>query len=594
MKSFKYNNLFKILLVFLLFNVFFISRVSAESIIVDDNFINSTDLDHYTIYENNGNVSIENGKLVLTAPSGMNFPFVYLSRELPTNFEAQVDFNYERLHNFGTGIVFAEELPENGISRDNRDKSLYFMWGDSSSARLNKVLTKSPVSVTTLFSNEDDTFEHTVTLRKLENTYQIWFDGTLLDTFQSENRRVKFLYFGNPSPTYTTDQWSSIAIDRLIIKDLDATDDFPYLSQKDPRWGAEEYDHASQWAAADHQGIANWGCALTSAAMIFQHFGVKSLTGQEITPPILNNWLNNQPDGYIGNGLVNWIALTRYAKESREAGQSPTSLEFTTTAYNPQTTYETPSILNLPGHFVVGYDQTDSQFKIKDPADATKETIDKTSARIKRIDRFIPSNTDLSYFLFTINPEFEIKLKDENGNEIGQVFEQEPLVDDMTPDATISGNQNLKVLMVAKPPQGDFELWVTNPNTNDQNYSLKEFFYDHEGQVEVKEEQEHLLGQHSDVYHFSYGGNVGETSTPISIDSILQILDSYHDSLKVKEFYYRYVHNWLSTAQQETNSQRQKEIMTGLRQVVENNSMVIETPARLDIQNRINQWLENH
>ena len=141
--------------------------------------------------------------------------------------------------------------------------------------------------------------------------------------------------------------------------------------------------------------------------MIFQHFGVKSPSGQVSTPSVLNTWLNNQADGYVGGGLVNWITLTRYAKEAtKTAGHSPTALEFESSNYDPNNTYQTPNIINLSGHLVVGYDQTTSEFKINDPADQTKTTLSKTNSNIRRIYRFIPLNTDLSYLMFTIEPEF--------------------------------------------------------------------------------------------------------------------------------------------------------------------------------------------
>jgi hypothetical protein len=51
--------------------------------------------------------------------------------------------------------------------------------------------------------------------------------------------------------------------------------------------------------------------------MVFKYNGVKKLpNGKELNPDTLNNWLITQKDGYIGNGMVNWLALSRLSKQA--------------------------------------------------------------------------------------------------------------------------------------------------------------------------------------------------------------------------------------------------------------------------------------
>jgi len=88
----------------------------------------------------------------------------------------------------------------------------------------------------------------------------------------------------------------------------------PLLKQTDPLWGTQVYNSANLWAPGS-SGISSWGCALTSAAMVFQYHKITKLPdNSNLDPGSLNTWLKNHPDGYIRNGLVNWLALSRLSK----------------------------------------------------------------------------------------------------------------------------------------------------------------------------------------------------------------------------------------------------------------------------------------
>ncbi len=94
----------------------------------------------------------------------------------------------------------------------------------------------------------------------------------------------------------------------------------PLLKQNDPAWGSMEYDTASLWNPAN-PSISAWGCALTSAAMVFKYYGYEKLPdGSALNPGTLNNWLKAN-NGYTRIGEVNWIALStlsRLAKNKNE------------------------------------------------------------------------------------------------------------------------------------------------------------------------------------------------------------------------------------------------------------------------------------
>jgi hypothetical protein len=90
---------------------------------------------------------------------------------------------------------------------------------------------------------------------------------------------------------------------------------FPYINVPDIKqfstpWSSQEYDQATKWSLKPT--IERWGCALTSAAMILRNFNHK------VFPDFLNNWLKSQSDGYIRNGLINWLAVSRFSKTNTQ------------------------------------------------------------------------------------------------------------------------------------------------------------------------------------------------------------------------------------------------------------------------------------
>ena len=565
------------------------------------------DYSKWESFDEDGSNLILNNQFLMSNTIGSLPSFIILRQPLTyENVSIEIKFRYlDESYNYGTGIAVNDTPIPDRVDVAHLKERTIAIWPQTNK-RFAVVSSICLSNATNCYSNDfinskpvmigGDEFSnwHTVKIKYLNGKYFVDLDGIYSFETKQTERRPNYIWIGNPENITWPVNYSKFLVDYVKVEDLDENEEeFPYLSQKDPQWANQEYDHASDWAPEGHRGIANWGCALTSTAMIFQHFGIKSPSGQTTTPPVLNSWLKNQPDGYVNGGFINWIALTRYAKEAKDAGQSPTSLEFRMSNYDPNQTYETPTILNLPGHFIVGYDQTQDQFKIKDPADETKTELAKNSPTIRKIDRFIPSNTDLSYFMFTIEPDFEIQLKDQNGQSLGEEFTQEPLVDDMG-NGSGSNGQGLKILQVPKPPTGDFTLTITNPKDEAQTYHLTEYWYDHNGQVEKKTENYHLIPHHQDKYHFDYTGSVGETNNQISIDSIRQILATYYDQGEMLRFYNHFLNRWLDQVQQANTDQRKQEVMTALKRVVGANTTIITNQARSDILERINQWLSSH
>lgn len=265
------------------------------------------------------------------------------------------------------------------------------------------------------------------------------------------------------------------------------------LSQTNPLWGAHEYDHALRWAQPANATIGQWGCALTSLAMIFHYHGLTELPdGTALTPDSLNSWLRNQPDGYIGTGLLNWPAAMRLA-QAISIQKNTTALEYSRVTANKdsaltpeklralqlkparsQITSSRPVILQIPGHFLVGngllYNGNtllESDLYITDPAYAyTRFTQHNQSLQSTLL--FEPSHTDLSYLVALGPSSSSLTLRqlgaDGAFHDLPQatITQETPQsLDGAVPDGAVPVSFTL--LEYAKPETGTYQLTITGP-----------------------------------------------------------------------------------------------------------------------------------
>lgn len=258
----------------------------------------------------------------------------------------------------------------------------------------------------------------------------------------------------------------------------------PLIKQTDPKWANLEYDSASLWSK-EKTTIARWGCVITSAVMVFNYYGITKLPdGTPLTPATLNAWLKARPKGYIGDGLVNWGALTALSKLSKS--QNPSflydMLEYQKKGANSfsQLTQDLgagqPDILEEPGHFVVATGTQDATFTINDPL-YPRTLLSDYSNTFKSLRRFIPSNSDGSYIELFVNSAVDIIVKDKNGNVVGESYTEQPLQDDI--GGGTSG-QPIKVYLVPKPANGEYFVTVSSSST--QKYTLQSDIYNQNAQ----------------------------------------------------------------------------------------------------------------
>jgi len=235
------------------------------------------------------------------------------------------------------------------------------------------------------------------------------------------------------------------------------------IMQTDSLWSDQTYDNASSWST--EPAIGRWGCALTSATMILNFYGFNEFSGGEkITPLSLNNWLKNQADGYVGNGLLNWLSITRLVNELSDLSINEVvvlpKLEFSIIKDDWDISTEMmirsgiPVIGHLPGHFLVinGFNESNGSFSVLDPY--FDREILTSDDEIDSLRIFQPSFTDLSFFLIAHDLETEILVKDEGG-ELMETIEVVEGIDD---------GKKSRLTFLSKPIEQKYILEIVGDN----------------------------------------------------------------------------------------------------------------------------------
>lgn len=496
--------------------IFSHAAVVNASYSFNDSFGTSYSAEWVTL-PNHPNPIIDNGQLVFDVlTTADKFPYIAHSGTEPIK-SMSFDFSYViDGSDFGSGVVLTDSIPLSEISPpvDSDDYILavyvtpngkFYLFSPLCGLTGGCSLSIHPYAFYTL---EPSTI-YRLRFEFSKDHLMIYNNDILLKTFQMSAYRANGVYFGNSMQTATPKYWQHFNIDNvsIIYSDYAAIlPTFPYLTQKDPLWAHKEYDSATSWAGVDKSGIDRWGCALTSAAMVLQKYGVKALDGAPVDPDKLNTWLKSQSDGYIGPGLLNWLAVTRYVKTSYTAGHADTKLEFVR-SYMP-TLPVLPAILGLPGHFVVAYSEDATNWKINDPNNVSKTVLAKAST-VNSVNRFLPSLTDLSYMLFTANPGLVVTLRDSVGNIIPMDWKEEFLVDDVDELSSTS----VMIAMLPKPVEGEYTLLINNSTGSIQ--SLATYLYDRDG--EVSQDNLNLPAMTSATFIIQYAATP-TINSPITLD----------------------------------------------------------------------------
>ncbi|OGM68695.1 hypothetical protein A2975_05315 [Candidatus Woesebacteria bacterium RIFCSPLOWO2_01_FULL_44_14] len=371
---------------------------------------------------------------------------------------------------------------------------------------------------------------------------KVYINGSLIMTANISNYFLENYSAGLRASTGANSS-SEVWFDNFKVTSL-APDNIlpvPDLKQYDPLWGLEEYDAASMWAPGAAT-IERWGCVLTSAAMILQYYGFP------ISPGELNTWLNSQPDGYLRNGLANWLAISRYTEENRNtAGEALEFLRYGAddTLLTSELEAARPPIFKVPGHFGVAIGAEGANFAVNDPASATNTLLSQVEAdhggAYQNLYSYTLSSTDLSYLMLVVNEGFVINVFDADGHPVGESAIEAPLEDDI--DGGADNGQPLNVFLLPQPPNGEYEIQINGNGF----YQLDSYFYNREGEVHQDSQDGYASGQ--DTFRASLGEENG-IDEEVSFESVIaEIEAAWQDGLITNRALYKSLRKLVATAQ---------------------------------------------
>lgn len=319
--------------------------------------------------------------------------------------------------------------------------------------------------------------------------------------------------FGSsPGGGGTTETW----FDNVRITTLDHVDPqpepglpVPLLKQTDTLWGNDVYDSANLWSS-DGTTISRWGCAVTSASMVFQYNGLNTMVdNSDLNPGSINQWLKTQADGYVRGGLLNWLSLSRLSKQISEINSAPfDALEYESRSVDNELLTNriensVPAILSVPGHFIVakGVDVPNATYWINDPFYAVSSLSDPTyNNSYSRMGIYTQSNTDLSYIMLVVEPHVEIELLDNAGDPIETEVAVE-MINDAEGDS-INSEGPIKILYAKKPNSGEYQLYLKSAEGGD--YTIDQYFYDQGGEVKKMSMVGNLTPGGTDEYKLTF------------------------------------------------------------------------------------------
>lgn len=273
---------------------------------------------------------------------------------------------------------------------------------------------------------------------------------------------------------------------------------FIYFSQKDPAWGTKQFDSAKSWASNGKYLFEDWGCAVTSAAMILRHHGILQLpNGQGTTPGNLHDWLITQKTGFINGGNLNWEKIADASRLMHLTHPLWPKLEYKradTTDMDElagQLTTGKPTILKEPGHFIVAHTYNDvDNIDIADPYYASKTKLSDYSGTFLSLRKFTPSFTDLSYIMFYGDENVTPTLLKKDGNTYQPVTDASVFIEDQLidpEDGSPSGAGNTSSMEYAKPSDGNYRLNLQRKTPGISTYTL--LIYDKNANEKVRKEQ---------------------------------------------------------------------------------------------------------
>ncbi|OGM08270.1 hypothetical protein A2159_02235 [Candidatus Woesebacteria bacterium RBG_13_34_9] len=467
-------------------------------------------------------------------PFDSNILYTHTSWGQGVNKSIDAGMNWTNISGFGNNEVFygistdpfnSNNLYMNNISGvfKSSDQGVNWNLSNGSPDNIYRALTTDPIRTNTVYLGDNSSGNVSVTT----NGGTTW---NFISNGLPNNTSVKYLLVpkNDPSVLYAATEAGLYAYGLTPFNQPPISLDVPLFKQTSEPWGSQVYDSANKWFPSN-PNISAWGCALTSAAMVFRYHGINKLPdGTTLDPGTLNTWLKKQKDGYVGKGLLNWLALSRLSKQAISTNNITAfdALEFKKKISSDKNLVkedimnQIPDILGEPGHFIVAKGIENDIITINDPA-YDKNLLTQYGNTFLSINKFTPSNTDLSYIMLTINPNIDITLKDGNRVEVGNSFIEEPITN---PDNIGETNgPPLKIVYLEKPTADDYEIVLNSPTETEYNVGI--YLYDINGEVFTKTKKGSLQADEDSIIPITFDPQVNLYPKKISFGKMGSDLD---------------------------------------------------------------------
>ncbi len=158
------------------------------------------DSSRWTVYQNAGTASVQNGKLVLSAQYASTFPYIHSTGDpfpLSGDFSMRFRIRFSSIAVRGTGIQAGIGVPRNTLENPGNvgPDNQFEYWGDTSCPR--------------------DTAFHDVEFLFQSGLLKEFNDGGLVQ--QLTCRRPDVIWMGNPSWPFAAGEWSCFELDYIEV-----------------------------------------------------------------------------------------------------------------------------------------------------------------------------------------------------------------------------------------------------------------------------------------------------------------------------------------------------------------------------------------
>mgnify|MGYP001562903960 CR=1 FL=1 len=317
----------------------------------------------------------------------------------------------------------------------------------------------------------------------------------------------------------------------------------PYPSESDTdEWDGLEYARGFTETYTCGSKIYQCGCVITSVVMVARYYDITEAKGKDVNPGEINNWLKNEPGGYV-NGDVNWIAAAKYTNW-RIKYEKTDNLTDNYTLLDTYLNNAQPVIAkekagrggtNLQ-HFIVINNKLASAYNVKDPAWYNTKTLNETTDSINKIRGYENGFDGLRIYkkgdgvaqsaitialgspaeLFITDPLGRKLGKNKNNveyNEIPNASYFEDGFDDPTGENPPSQERN-KLIQILEPSDGQYQLQVIG--TGEGSYSLESTLSDIQGNTNYQELHSETASGYTAQYNLSFD-SINSASTTVEL-----------------------------------------------------------------------------